>query len=58
MQAQKKNPKKFKGQLKDCDRCGFTYHKNELTKQHGLWLCKQHCIDNENPQDSISNRKV
>lgn len=25
--------------LMDCQVCGFTYHKNELIKQKGLWTC-------------------
>ncbi len=28
-------------QLQDCGVCGFTFHKNELRKQNGLWKCSR-----------------
>lgn len=32
--------------LRECDRCGFRFYKNELTKRNGLWLDKE-CVDAE-----------
>lgn len=37
---------KFKGEKKDCDRCGFTYYKTELNKIAGKWLCDD-CVDED-----------
>jgi formylmethanofuran dehydrogenase subunit E len=31
-------------QKKDCERCGFTYLKNELIRQRGISVCKD-CYD-------------
>jgi len=38
--------RRFKGQLKDCDRCGFTFHIKELTRIGGKYLDKK-CIDKD-----------
>lgn len=39
-------PSWYKGQLYDCDRCGFTFGKSELIEQDGFLLCKD-CLDEE-----------
>lgn len=41
-------PKGYKpnGQLRDCDRCGFTYRWIQLRVQNGIFVCPQ-CLDME-----------
>lgn len=32
------------GEIMDCELCGFTWHKDKLTKQRGFLVCKD-CFD-------------
>jgi len=41
---EEKNPDIFYGELKDCDRCGRTFHKRDLIPQDGLAVCGA-CFD-------------
>jgi len=35
-------------QLRECDRCGFVFHKNVLKQKDGLWLDEE-CYDTPKP---------
>jgi len=41
----------YKGQLKECERCGFDYPIRDLTKQGGLLLCDK-CLDEDDYSES------